>query len=192
MNDATAPTLYPVFLRLAGKDVLVVGAGAVAERKIQDLVETGAAVRVVALDPTPAVDALAASGRIVFARRSFEETDVEGAWLVVAATSDPDVQRRACARADRSRTISIAIDDPPNGTAYSASVLRRGPLTVALSSSGEAPALMRLLREVIEQMLPDEGWIDAARALRERWRTDDTPMGSRFGELVRAFKERAG
>jgi siroheme synthase-like protein len=189
---ANAPPLYPVFLRLAGKDVLVAGAGAVAERKIQDLVDAGAVVRVVALEATPAVEALAAAGRITLTRRGFDERDVDGAWLVMAATTDASVQARACGEADRQRTIAIAVDDPPNGSAYSASVLRRGPLTVALSSSGEAPALSRLLREVLEQALPAEDWIDAARALREKWRSEGTPMTSRFGELVRAFKERAG
>jgi uroporphyrin-III C-methyltransferase / precorrin-2 dehydrogenase / sirohydrochlorin ferrochelatase len=187
-----APLLFPLFVRFAGKDVLVVGAGAVAERKIQDLVDAGAIVRVVALEATPAVEALAAQKRITLARRAFDEADVDGAWLVVAATTDAEVQGRACARADRDRVLSIAVDDPPHGTAYSASVIRRGPFTIALSSSGEAPALARLLREVLEQALPADDWIDAARALRERWRRDGTPMASRFPDLVRAFKERAG
>lgn len=186
------PHLFPLFLRLAGKDVLVVGAGAVAERKIQDLVEAGATVRVVALDATSAVEALAGRGAITLARRAFEDADVDGAWLVVAATSDPEVQARACARADRAQTFSIAVDDPPNGSAYSASVIRRTPFTIAISSSGEAPALSRLLREVLEQALPEREWIDAARALREKWRSEGTPMTSRFADLVRAFKERAG
>lgn len=184
--------LYPVFLRLAGKDVLVVGGGAVAERKVQDLLEAGARVRVVALEVTPAIDELVGAGRASLERRAFEDRDVDGAWLVVAATSDPAVQARACALASASRTLSIAVDDPPNGTAYSASVIRREPITVAISSSGEAPALARLLREVLEQALPEQEWIEAARALRERWRADGTPMTSRFAELVRAFKERSG
>jgi uroporphyrin-III C-methyltransferase / precorrin-2 dehydrogenase / sirohydrochlorin ferrochelatase len=184
--------LFPLFARLAGKDVLVVGAGAVAERKVQDLVEAGAVVRVVALTATSAVEELAAQGRISLARRAFEDADVDGAWLVIAATADPDVQERACARADHDRVLSIAVDDPPHGSAYSASVIRRGPFTIAISSSGEAPALTRLLREVLEQALPAEDWIEAARALRERWRSEGTPMRSRFPDLVRAFKERAG
>ena len=193
MSDtAPAPHLFPLFLRLAGKDVLVVGAGAVAERKIQDLVDGGAAVRVVALRATVSVEELARRGRIALARRSFEEADVDGAWLVVAATTDPTVQKRACAAADRARTFSIAVDDPPNGSAYSASVIRRTPFTIAISSSGEAPALSRLLREILEQALPEQDWVDAARALRERWRSEGTPMTSRFADLVRAFKERAG
>ncbi|HVJ93430.1 MAG TPA: bifunctional precorrin-2 dehydrogenase/sirohydrochlorin ferrochelatase [Labilithrix sp.] len=191
MSEAQ-PRLYPLFLRLAGKDVLVVGGGSVAERKIQDLVEAGARVRIVALATTPLVDSMAERGLVTVARRAFEEADVDGTWLVVAATSDPAVQALACARADRDRVLSIAVDDPPNGSAFSASVIRRGPLTIAISSSGEAPALTRLVREVFEQALPDRDWVDAARALREKWRAEGTPMTSRFSELVRAFKERAG
>lgn len=163
----------------------------VAERKIRDLVDAGAKVRVVALDATPDVEALAASGSIALARRAFLESDVGGAWLVVAATADADVQRRACAAADAARVFAIAVEDPPNGSAYSGSVVRRGPMTVAISSTGEAPALTRLLREILEQALPEPDWIEAARALREKWRSEGTPMASRFAELVRAFKERA-
>ncbi len=193
MSDAPpTPQLFPLFLRLSGKDVLVVGAGAVAERKIQDLVDAGASVRVVALEVTPAVEALSQQGRITLEQRGFEETDVDGAWIVVAATTNPDVQKRACAAADRARTFSIAVDDPPNGSAYSASVIRRTPFTIAISSSGEAPALSRLLREVLEQALPESDWVDAARALREKWRSEGTPMTSRFADLVRAFKQHAG
>lgn len=186
-----APELLPLFLRLAGKKVLVVGAGAVAERKIQDLVATRADVHVVALAASLAVTALANQRAITLTLRAFEEADVDGAWLVIAATGDPATQRAACGRADRDRIPSIAIDDPPNGSAYSGSVIRRGSYTIAISSSGEVPALTRLLREVLEQALPDADWVQAARELRERWRSQGTPMSSRFGELVRAFKERA-
>jgi len=184
--------LLPLFLRLEGKDVLVVGAGAIAERKIQDLVDARAKVRVVALVATDAIRALHAAEAITLETRPFEENDVDGAWLVLAATNDPKTQASVCGAADQRRTFSIAIDDPPNGTAYSGSVIRRGAMTVAISTSGEAPALARLLREVIEQALPDAEWIEAARQLREKWRTDETPMKSRFTDLVRAFKERAG
>lgn len=109
---------------------------------------------------------------------------------MVAATSDAAVQREVCALAEAKRIFAIAIDDPPNGSAYSAAVLPRQPLTVAISSDGEAPALVRLMREMFEQLLPDQDWVDAARALREKWKRDKTPMASRFPELVAAFKSR--
>jgi uroporphyrin-III C-methyltransferase/precorrin-2 dehydrogenase/sirohydrochlorin ferrochelatase len=192
MTDPTSKTtLFPLFLRLSAKDVLVVGAGDVAVRKVEDLVHAGAEVRVVAPVASPAIEKLAAEGKVMHVQRPFMESDVDGAWLVVAATNDAEVQARVCEAAERARTFAIAVDDPPNGSAYSASVIRRGPITVAISSSGEAPALSRLLREVLEQALPETEWIEAARALRQKWQAEGTPMSSRFGELVRLFKERA-
>lgn len=181
--------LIPLFLRLEGKRVLVVGGGTVAERKAVDLADAGARVTVVAPEVS---EGISADARIAVERRPFEESDVYDAWLVVAATDDPITQVRACEAADAAHLFSVAVDDPPNGSAYSASVIRRGPFTVAISSSGEAPALSRLLREVLEQALPEDTWIEEARTLRERWKRDGTPMASRFADLVRAFRERAG
>lgn len=189
-DQAATPKLYPLFLKVEGRRVVVIGAGAVAERKIFDLVAAGARVRVVSPDATAGVAELAANGAVAWERRVFEERDVDDAWLVIASTTDPDVQKRASDASDARRIFCVAVDDLPNGSAYSAAVVRRAPFTIAISSSGEAPAVARLLRELIEQVLPEQDWIDAARALREKWRADGTPMSSRFGELVRAFKQR--
>jgi len=186
------PPLFPLFLKLDGRDVLVIGAGAVAERKIEDLVAAGAAVRVVAPEATDAVKALAERGEVAWSARAFDEADMDGAWLVVAATTDEDAQRRAAAAAEARRVFIIAVDDLANATAYSGSVIRRDPFLVAISSSAAAPALTRLLREVLEQALPDATWVEAARALRDKWKADGTATSSRFGELVRDFKRRAG
>lgn len=183
--------LLPVFLDLGGKLVLVVGAGVVASRKLAELAALGARLRVVAPEATEEIDARAAAGELIFERRAFEDRDIDGAWLVLAATDDAAVQRRVAAACEAARVFCIAVDDPPNASAYGGGVVRRGPVTIAISTSGEAPALARLLREVLEQVLPDEGYVDAARALREKWKADKTPMASRFGELVQAFKERA-
>ena len=191
MSTERTPRLFPLYLKLEGRRVVVIGAGSVAERKIVDLEQAGARVRVIAPRATPVVAELADRGAIDWEARPFEEGDVDDAWLVIASTTDPEVQRRASDAAQSRRTFCVAVDDLPNGSAYSAAIIRRAPFTVAISSSGEAPALARLLRDVIEQMLPDESWVEAARALREKWRAEATPFGSRFGELVRAFKERA-
>jgi uroporphyrin-III C-methyltransferase/precorrin-2 dehydrogenase/sirohydrochlorin ferrochelatase len=187
-----ARALYPLFLKLEGRDVLVVGGGTVAERKIADLAAAGARVRVIAPEATDAVKALAQAGEIKWLARPFDEVDTDGAWLVVAATSDIEVQRRAALAAEARRVFIIAVDDLPNATAYSGAVIRRDPFLVAISSSAAAPALTRLVREVLEQALPDPDWVEAARALRDRWKAEGTPMSSRFGELVREFKRRAG
>jgi uroporphyrin-III C-methyltransferase/precorrin-2 dehydrogenase/sirohydrochlorin ferrochelatase len=176
--------LHPLFLKLEGKEVLVVGAGAVATRKVAELVEAGARVRVVAPEATESVRG---HPSVQWISRSFVETDVDGVWLVVAATDDALVQRAVAEAAERRRVFVVAVDDAANASAYGGAVVRRAPLTVAISSDGEAPALVRLLRELICDLLPDEGWVERARALREKWRASGTPVAARFGELVRDF-----
>jgi len=186
--------LLPLFLDVADKDVLVVGGGVVAARKAAELATVGARVRLVAPGLTAEVEELATapSAHVTIARRAYEESDVAGAWLVFAATDDATVQADIAATCARLRVFCVAVDDPRNASAYGGGVVRRGPVTIAISTSGEAPAVARLLRELIEQLLPEDDWLEAAHALRERWKTEKTPMGSRFAELVRAFKERAG
>ncbi len=183
--------LFPVFLDLKDKVVLVVGAGVVATRKVDELAAMGASLRVVAPRVTTEIEARASKGELTLERRVFDERDVDGAWFVLASTDDAETQRKVADACERSRVFCIAVDDPPNASAYGGGVVRRGPVTIAISTSGEAPALARLLREILEQVLPDEGYLDAARALRERWKAEKTPMASRFGELVQAFKERS-
>ena len=184
------PEIYPLFLQLAGRDVLVVGAGAVAERKIDALLAAGARVRVVAPDATARVQELADAGALVWRKRVFVEGDAEGAWLAIAATSDGAAQGAVAAACTARRIFCIAVDDPPHASAYSGAVVRRPPFTVAISSSGETPALTRLLREIIELALPSEQWVRHARALRRKWLAEQTPMGSRFAELVRELAKK--
>lgn len=190
MSESSAMRiLLPLFLDLADRPVLVVGGGTIATRKALDLAEAGAKVHVVALAIAPEL-AQAASAALTFEQRAFEGRDVDGVWLVFAATDDAAVQLCIAEECKRARIFCVAIDDPPNASAYGGSIVRRGPVTIAISTSGEAPALARLLRELLEQMLPEEGYLEAARALREKWKADKTPMASRFGELVAAFKSR--
>jgi siroheme synthase-like protein len=191
MSAASEPTLYPLFLKLEGRGVLVVGAGTIAERKIDALLEGRALVRVVAPEATPKVQRLAHDGALEWDARAFDEADVERAWLVIAATADPAVQRRVAEAAHARRRFVISVDDPPNASAYSGAVVRRHPFTIAISSSGATPALTRLVREVVEQILPGDEWIEHAKRLRARWVAAGTPPGERFGELVRELKERA-
>jgi siroheme synthase-like protein len=183
--------LHPLFLKLEGRDVLVVGAGHVAERKIAELVDMKARVRVVAPEASESVKALAAGRAIRWEARTFEERDADGAWLIVAATGDKAAQKLVADAADARRTFVVAVDDKANASAYGGAVVRRGAVAIAISTSGESPALARLLREVIEHALPEKEWIDAARAMRDRWRADGTPFESRFAELVSTFRTRS-
>jgi siroheme synthase-like protein len=184
-------SVYPLFLKLAGRLVLVVGAGDVAERKVGSLLGAGARVVVVAPHATATIERLAGEGALTWRARPFEEADAEGAWLIVAATSDAGVQRRVAAASEARRVFVVAVDDPGNASAYSGAIVERPPFTVALSSSGATPALTRLLRELIEQILPGDEWVEHARRLRAKWLADGTPMSDRFGELVREFKRPA-
>ena len=170
--------------------MLVVGAGAVAQRKIASLVEAGARVRVVAPEATEEVKRMAREGQVDWAQRRFVEGDVDGARLVFAATDDPVTQKQALAAADARGLFVVAVDDPPNATAFSGAVVRRPPFVVAISSSGVAPALTRLLKQVIEEVLPSEDVVKTAIRLREKWKAEGVPMGERFVELVRAIAKK--
>jgi siroheme synthase-like protein len=185
VREEGAANLLPLFLKLEGKLTLVVGAGSVAERKIASLLDVGARVLVVAPEASDEVKRLAGESRIEWRARAFEHADVDGAWLVYAATSSPAVQRSVASAAEARGVFCVAVDDPPNASAYSAAVVRRPPMVVAISSSGAAPALTRLLREVIEHVLPAEEWIRRAEELRAQWLRDGTPMADRFAQLVR-------
>jgi siroheme synthase-like protein len=186
-----APPLLPLFLKLDGRTVVVAGAGPVGERKAEQMLEAGARVRVIAPEATPAIQRLATEGRLTWEARPFDEADLDGAWLAVAATGAPEVQQRVAAAADAHRIFLVAVDDPPNASAYSGAVVKRPPFLVAISSSGATPALTRLVREIVEQVLPGDDWVEHARKLREKWIADGTPMGERFGALVRDLKARA-
>lgn len=190
MSETSEPrVLLPLFLDVTGRNVLVVGGGTIAARKALELALARAKVHVVAPHIAPELRA-AASDSLTLEERTFEERDLDGVWLVFAATDDAAVQRRIKGECERARVFCVAVDDPPNASAYGGAIVRRGPVTIAISTSGEAPALARLLREILEQVLPDEGYVEAARALREKWKAEKTPMASRFGELVVAFKAR--
>ena len=187
MSRVPDPELFPLFLRLEGRRVLVVGGGAVGERKARELLAAGAEVVVVATKPTPWLASEAEHDRLALHRRAFSPRDLEGAWLVIAATNEPRVNARIARAAEKRRVFVNAVDDPERCSALFGAIVRRDPFTIAISSRGEAPALSRLLREVLSQVLPEERWVERARALRARWKSRKTPMASRFAELVADF-----
>lgn len=185
-----AHALYPIFLDLRGRRVLLVGGGAVGARKARELLAAGADVTVVAPRVGDEVSALAAAGRLRWLQRAFVPEDLEGAWLAVAATNDPTVNREVRRNAEARRIFLNSVDDPAAATAYAGSVLRRGPVTLALSSGGRAPAVCRLLRQALERgaPLPEEEelrrLVERAEALRGAWRAGGVPMERRFSALL--------
>src|SRR5690242_8799454 len=139
-------TLFPMFLKLEGRHCLVVGAGNIAESKIASLLEAGAEVVVVAPQGTEQVQVWERQGRLVWHRRTFQELDLEGCFLVVGATSSVQVNDVVYRQAKARDVICNVVDDPPRCDFYYPAVVRRGPLQIAISTSGFSPALAQRLR----------------------------------------------
>jgi precorrin-2 dehydrogenase/sirohydrochlorin ferrochelatase len=144
---------FPVFLELAGRRCVVVGGGVVAERRIAGLLAAGAAITVIAPTLTSALAALAAEGRLRHEPRGYRAGDLAGFDLAFAATDAGDVNG-ALAREGRARGVWLnAADDPVNCTFILPALVRRGDLTVAVSTGGTSPALARAVREDLERYL---------------------------------------
>jgi len=193
------PDLLPLFLNVTGRPVALVGGGRVAAGKLQQLLAAGARVIVVAPAICDAIRTQAASveasrddagapAGVELRERPFTPSDLDGMWLVVAAAT-PEVNRSVAEAADARRLFVNAVDDPANATAYLSGVVRRDGVTLAISTSGDAPALTSLLREAIDALLPADlaAWLWQARAERVAWRRDQVPMEERKPRLLRAL-----
>jgi uroporphyrin-III C-methyltransferase / precorrin-2 dehydrogenase / sirohydrochlorin ferrochelatase len=176
--------LLPLFLTLAGRDVVLVGGGPVATSKLQALVDAGARVRVVAPSVTPEIE----RAGVEIARRAFVAADLDGAWLVVAAAT-PEVNREVAAAAESRRLFVNAVDDPANASAFLSGTVRRDGVTIAVSTSGEAPALTALIREALDTVLPADldRWMAEAQRQRGIWRRDQVPIAARKPRLLEAL-----
>jgi siroheme synthase-like protein len=149
-------TTYPVSLTLTGRRVLVVGGGRVATRRVEDLLETGARVEVVAPGVSDEIAAWAESGRLGVALRPFEAGDLTGAWLCIAATDDPAVNHAVVAAAEQEHCFVSAAGDAAASSARAMSVLRRGDLEVAVGTSGRAPGAAAWVRRQLATVIGPE------------------------------------
>ena len=176
--------LFPAFLKLGGRRVLLVGGGTVAASKLGVLRRAGADITVVAPELHPSI--LAAPVRLE--QRPFQESDLEDVWFVVAAAT-PAVNSAVSRAAEQRRIFVNAVDDPANASAYLGGVIRRSGVTFAISTNGEAPALAGLLREGLDALLPADldAWRDCARDIRVQWKADGTPMSDRRPQLLEAL-----
>jgi len=172
---------FPLFLDLRERDVVVVGAGLVAGRKIALLHSAGARVTVVARKVHPTVRALAQGGRIILRLGDFEPAQLDDVWLVVAATSDPRVNHAVAEAAEARRLWCNVVDDAASSSAQVPAIVDRSPVTIAISSGGAAPVIARRLRERIEALVePAVGPLVAlARRRRQAIRSARPDLGAR-------------
>jgi len=161
--------LFPIYLKLANRRCLVVGAGRIGEEKIEGLLLADAKITVVAPRATPKVQLLARERKIRWEKRKFRASDLRGAFLIVAATSSLKVHEQIYKQAQRRGILCNVVDDPPHCDFYYASVVRRGALQFAISTSGQSPALAQRLRHQLEKQFgPEYGvWLDELGAARE-------------------------
>lgn len=161
-------SLFPIFLKLTGRPCIVIGAGEVAEFKIDSLRAAEARVTVIAPSVGARIAAMAEAGEVTLHRREYAAGDLAGHFLAVAATGDPAVNRAVFAEAEAAGILINAVDDPPFCDFYFPSVVRRGELQIAISTAGASPALAQRLRKEIDAQLPlDAGeWLAELGTLR--------------------------
>jgi uroporphyrin-III C-methyltransferase / precorrin-2 dehydrogenase / sirohydrochlorin ferrochelatase len=158
----------PIFAKLNGRQCLVVGAGVVAARRIEQLLKAGALVTVVAPRFNALVREWADAGRITTVEKDFEPHLIEDFWLVVAATNDTAVNRQVAVAAEAAKRLCNVVDEPALCTFIMPVIIDRDPVTIAVSSAGSSPVLARWIKGLIEEQLPNR--IGALAALAGRWR----------------------
>jgi uroporphyrin-III C-methyltransferase/precorrin-2 dehydrogenase/sirohydrochlorin ferrochelatase len=160
-----------------------------AAAKLRQLLASAADIHVVSPEVVDDIERAGASSAVTISRREFAASDLDDAWLVVAAAT-PAVNRQVAEAAEVRRIFVNAVDDPANATAFLSGVIRREGVTLAISTSGEAPGLTALLRQGIDELLPRRdlaSWLRAAREQRRMWKADGVPMEERKPLLLEAL-----
>jgi len=162
--------LFPMFVKLDGRQVLVVGAGRIGEAKTRGLLPTGAKIRVVAREASEAVREWASGGKITLEERSFVTSDLDNVFLVVVATSSRDVNRLIYDEAQSRGILCNVVDVPEQCDFYYPAVVQRGDLQIAISTSGQSPFLAQRLRQRLEKQFGPgyERWVAELGQTRRR------------------------
>ncbi|MQG76858.1 MAG: bifunctional precorrin-2 dehydrogenase/sirohydrochlorin ferrochelatase, partial [SAR202 cluster bacterium] len=136
-----AQKYYPVFLNMQGQLCVVIGGGEIAERKVQALLEAGAVVTLIAPECTDGLVAMTSDSSVTWRQRTYETGDLEGAFIAIAATDNRDVNEAVTKEASERNTPLNVVDVTDLCTFIAPSVIRRGPVTLAISTGGMGPAL---------------------------------------------------
>jgi siroheme synthase-like protein len=199
-------SLFPIFVKLEGRLIVVVGGGNIAEAKIPGVLAAGARIRLIAPSVTPQIAEWVHFGKIEWLPREFETADLDGAFLVIAATSAPGVNEAVYREAETRGILCNAVDDIEHCHFYYGAVVQRGDLQIAISTNGKSPALAQRLRQEFEAEYGPEyevwlQWLGAAReALRSGGPSSETTnkllheLASRpmFEEFLRQAQRRPG
>jgi siroheme synthase-like protein len=173
-------SLFPIFVKLEGRLIVVVGGGTIAEGKIPGVLTAGARIRLVAPSITPQIAGWVRLGKIDWLPKEFEAEDLNGAFLVIAATSAPGVNETVFREAEARDILCNAVDDIEHCHFYYGAVVQRGDLQIAISTNGKSPALAKRLRQELEAEFGAEyevwlQWLGAAReALRANGPSSET------------------
>ena len=158
------PDYYPAYLNLAGKKCVILGGGTIAQGKIAGLRDAGAVITIISPDATAGIQRAAQNGHVQWLEREYQPGDLEGAFIAVAATNVWHVNREIYDEAEKLGVLLNVVDDPDLCTFIAPSVVKRDPVTLAISTGGASPALARKLRETLADH-PALEWADLAGVL---------------------------
>jgi siroheme synthase-like protein len=199
-------SLFPIFVKLAGRLIVVVGGGTIAQAKIPAVLGAGARIRLIAPSITPQIAEWVRFGKIDWLPKEVAAKDLEGAFLVIAATSVPGVNETVFRDAEARGILCNAVDDTEHCHFYYGAVVQRGDLQIAISTNGKSPALAQRIRQELEEKFGPEyeawlQWLGTAReALRANGPTSETTRqllhelasGPMFEEFLRQAALRRG
>ena len=160
------PEYYPVYLNLAGKRCVILGGGTIAQGKLAALRDAGASITVISPQSTEGIKRAAQRGHITLLQREYEPGDLDGAFIAVAATNVWHVNRQIYEEAEERGVLLNVVDDPDQCTFIAPSIVRRDPITLAISTGGASPALARKMRETLSEDKVLQ-WADLAEVLAQ-------------------------
>src|SRR5271163_2588950 len=169
-------SLFPIFVKLEGRLIVVVGGGNVAEAKISGVLAAGARIRLIAPAITAQIAEWVRFGKIDWLPKEFATTDLDGAFLTIAATSAPGVNEAVFCEAESLGILCNAVDDIENCHFYYGAVVQRGDLQIAISTNGKSPALAQRMRKELEETYGEEyaQWLEKLGATRNALRAKAT------------------
>ena len=183
--------LYPIFLDLTNRKVVVIGGGHVAGRKVERLIECQANVTLISPQIVPPLQKLTDQMRIELHLRPYQPGDLSGAWLVIAACDDHHVNQQVFDEANRRHIFCNVVDDPPRCSFQVPALVQRDPLQIAIFTGGAGPALAKKIRQQLEQIFPEyyQEFLDALAKLRRRLKEKYPENQPQRAAILSAFLE---